>query len=100
MSLKKEAVLGMVWVFADAFIIKGISFIGSIFLARLLMPSDFGLIAMISIFISIGTVFLDSGLSSSLIRNNNNDESDYSTVFYINIFLSCIVYVFFFIIYH
>lgn len=97
MSLKKEAVLGMVWVFADAFIIKGISFIGSIFLARLLIPSDFGLIAMISIFISIGTVFLDSGLSSSLIRNNNNDECDYSTIFYINIFLSCIVYVFFFI---
>lgn len=98
MSLKKAAFSGMIWVFADTFIVKGISFIGSIILARLLVPSDFGLVAMISIFIAIGTVLLDSGLSSSLIRNVNNDERDYSTIFYVNIIFSIILYIFFFLV--
>ena len=97
MSLKKAAFSGMIWVFADTFIVKGISFIGSIVLARLLVPSDFGLIAMISIFVAIGTVLLDSGLSSSLIRNVNNDERDYSTIFYVNIIFSIILYIIFFL---
>jgi O-antigen/teichoic acid export membrane protein len=98
MQLKKEAFSGMVWVFIDYFLVKGVSFVGSIVLARLLMPSDFGIIAMIAIFMTFGNILLDSGLSSSLIRNNNNDDKDYSTVFFTNIFFGILLYVFFFII--
>lgn len=98
MQLKKEAFSGMVWVFIDYFLVKGVSFVGSIVLARLLMPSDFGIIAMIAIFITLGNILLDSGLSSSLIRNNNNDDKDYSTVFFTNIFFGILLYIFFYII--
>lgn len=98
MELRKEAFSGMVWVFIDYFLVKGVSFVGSIILARLLMPSDFGIIAMIAIFITLGNIILDSGLSSSLIRNNNNDDKDYSTVFFTNVFFGISMYVFFYII--
>ncbi len=93
MQLKKEAFSGMVWVLVDYFLVKGVSFIGSIVLARLLLPSDFGIIAMIAIFITLGNIILDSGLSSSLIRNNNNDNIDYSTVFFTNIFFGVGIYI-------
>lgn len=86
----------MFWVFIDTFFLKGISFIGTILLARLLVPEDFGLIAMISFIIVIGVIVVDSGLSSSLIRNGKNTSVDYSTVFYANIFFSLIFYVSFF----
>jgi len=95
-NLKKQAVLGMFWVFIDTFLLKGISFIGTILLARLLLPEDFGLIAMISIIIVTGVIFVDSGLSSSLIRNVKNTSIDYSTVFYANLFFSLILYIIFF----
>lgn len=98
MQLKKEAFSGMVWVFIDYFLVKGVSFVGSIVLARLLMPSDFGIIAMIAIFMTFGNILLDSGLSSSLIRNNNNDDKDYSTVFFTNVFFGILIYAFFYII--
>lgn len=96
MQMKKEAFSGMIWVFIDYFLVKGVSFVGSIFLARMLMPSDFGIIAMIAIFISIGNILMDSGLSSSLIRNNDNNDIDYSTVFYTNILFGFLIYAFFF----
>lgn len=97
MQLKKEAFSGMVWVFIDYFLVKGVSFVGSIVLARLLMPSDFGIIAMIAIFITLGNILLDSGLSSSLIRNNSNDDKDYSTVFFTNVFFGILMYLLFYI---
>lgn len=97
MQLKKEAFSGMVWVFVDYFLVKGVSFVGSLILARLLMPSDFGIIAMISIFITLGNIFLDSGLSSSLIRNIKNDSVDYATVFFTNIVFALCIYIFFYI---
>lgn len=82
----------MFWVFVDNVFLKGFSFIATLLLAKTLTPSDFGLIAIITIFVSLGSIIIDSGLSSSLIRNIKNDESDYSTVFYINLFLSLIMY--------
>jgi O-antigen/teichoic acid export membrane protein len=97
MNIKNNAFDGMLWVFIDYFFVKGISFIGSIFLARILVPEDFGIIAMIAIFITLGNILLDSGLSSSLIRNKNNDDTDYSTVFFTNVFFGILIYIFIYI---
>lgn len=97
MDLKKQAISGMFWVFIDTFLLKGISFLGTILLARLLSPEDFGLIAMISVIVVIGVIVVDSGLTSSLIRNTKNESIDYSTVFYTNVFLSLILYLCFFL---
>ena len=82
----------MFWVFVDNVFLKGFSFIGTLLLAKMLTPSDFGLIAIITIFVSLGSIIVDSGLSSSLIRNVNNEESDYCTVFFINLLLSLVMY--------
>ena len=93
MSLKNKTISGVVWTLSDAIFVKGFSFISMILLARWIGPSDFGLIGMIAVFVSIGNSLVDSGMTSSLIRTKNPNQSDYSTVFFVNIFLSLIVYI-------
>ena len=92
MSLKKIAISGLVWTFAQQFGTQGVGFLVSIVLARLLLPSEFGLIGMISVFIGIGVSLVNSGLTQSLIRTENPDQKDYSTVFFFNLVGSGIVY--------
>lgn len=83
---------GLFWTFSQQFSVQGISFFVQIILARILMPSDFGLIAMLTVFIAIGNSLVDSGLTSSLIRTKDADQRDYSTVFFMNLVGSAIVY--------
>lgn len=92
MSLKKQTLSGIIWTFTDTFVLKGLSFFASIILARLLGPTEFGLIGMISVFIAIGTSLVDSGLSASIIRTQDADDRDFSTVFYLNLMMSVAVY--------
>lgn len=63
-----------------------------IILARLLMPEDYTVVAMLAIFLAISQAFIDSGFATTLIQKKNCTESDYSTVFYFNILISIIVY--------
>ena len=92
MSLKNKFFLGVLWTSIDMFLVKGIVFVGTLYLARLLGPAEFGLLGMISIFIAIGTSLVESGLSESIIRTVNPDKSDFSTIFYFNIFSRLVVY--------
>lgn len=92
MSLRKSALSGMFWTFVQQMSTQGITFVVSIILARLLLPEEFGLIALLSVFIALGNVIINSGLSQSLIRTENIEESDYSAVFYFNLLLSIIMY--------
>ncbi len=92
MSLKQQTVSGVLWTFSQQFGVQLINFIAQIVLARILLPSEFGLIAMLSVFISIGKSLMDSGLTASLIRTPDPDQRDYSTVFFINMIGSIIIY--------
>lgn len=92
MSLKKQAISGVIWTFAQQFSVQIINFGVQIILARLLMPEDFGLIAMLTVFISIGQMLMDGGMTSSLIRTKNPDQLDYSTVFVTNFIVSIGIY--------
>ncbi len=92
MSLKKQALSGIFWTFLEQFSNRIVTFLVSIILARLLLPEEFGLIAMISVFYSIARILIDSGLTQSVIRSEDVDDEDYSTVFYFNFFVSIIVY--------
>src|SRR5690606_303240 len=92
MSLKQKTITGLFWSFTEQFVSKGIGFVVQIILARILLPEEFGLIAMIMVFIGIGNSLVDSGMTSSLIRTINLDQRDYSTVFFINIIVSFFVY--------
>lgn len=91
-KLKKQAISGVIWTFAQQFSVQLINFIVQIILARLLMPKDFGLIAMLVVFISIGQRLMDGGMTSSLIRTKNPDQLDYSTVFITNFIVSIGIY--------
>lgn len=92
MSLRKKAFSGMIWSSIQQFGNQGIRFVVSIILARLLLPEEFGLIGMIAIFMAIGSELISSGLTSSLIRTDNPDQRDYSSVFFYNLFGSIILY--------
>ncbi|CAL2088405.1 O-antigen/teichoic acid export membrane protein [Tenacibaculum sp. 190524A02b] len=93
MNLKKQAIKGVIWTFTQQFSVQIINFIVQVVLARLLMPEDFGLIAMIAVFVAIGQSLSDGGMTSSLIQNNNNTEKDYGTVFLTNLFFSTLIYI-------
>ncbi|AMC10866.1 capsule biosynthesis protein CapK [Lutibacter profundi] len=92
MSLKKKALSGVFWTFLQQFSTQGIAFVVSVILARLLLPEEFGLIAMISVFMGIGTILMNAGLGSSLIRSKNPNQEDYSTVFFFNLGGSVVIY--------
>lgn len=92
MSLKKQALSGMIWSSIQTFGNQIIGFGISLILARLLLPSEFGLIAMIGIFMAVSSVLIGSGLGGSLIRTDNPTHVDYSTVFVFNLVGSVILY--------
>src|SRR5690554_6236528 len=92
MNLKQKTVSGLAWTFSQQFGVQGINFLVSVVLARLLMPEEFGLIGMISVFVALGTTLVDSGLTSSLIRTPDSDQRDFSTVFFMNLLGSVLIY--------
>lgn len=93
MSLKKRAVKGVLWNSVERFSAQGIQFVLTIFIARMLSPEDYGLIAMLSVFMAIAQVFVDSGFGYALIQKKECSKADYSTAFYFNIVVSIIIYI-------
>ena len=92
MSLIEKGLNGTFWVIGQQFGTQIIQFIVQIILARVLMPEEFGLIGTLAIFMALGNSLVDSGMSSSLIRTQGVDERDFSSVFFINIIASVVVY--------
>ena len=97
-SLRHKALRGTVWSFAERFTAQGIHFLVMIVIARLLSPKEFGLIGMLTIFFAVAQSLIDSGFSQALIRKQNRTDTDKNTVFYFNIVISVILYLFFFLI--
>jgi O-antigen/teichoic acid export membrane protein len=91
-SLKSKAAKGMVWSAFGAFSTQGISFLIGIILARILMPSDYGLIGMLAIFFAVSQLVVESGFSNALIQKIDRTETDYSTIFYFNLIVSILIY--------
>ena len=82
-----------IWRFAERCGAQLVTFIVSIVLARILAPEDYGKIALITVFITILQVFVDSGLGTALIQKKNADELDFSSVFYFNFVVCIILYI-------
>lgn len=96
-GIKQKTIAGLFWRFAERCGAQGVSFVVSILLARLLAPNDYGVIAMVTVFISISQVFIDSGLGSALVQKKDADDLDFSTVFYFNVILCLAIYAVLFI---
>lgn len=93
MEVKKKSITtSLFWAFLDQFSSKGVSIVASIILARILVPSDFGLISLVYIFSAVAQELADGGLGASLIRTKNTTYKDYSTVFFTNVFVALILY--------
>lgn len=83
--LRQKAKSAVIWSGADLLLRQGIGFAISIFLARLLVPEDFGTIALLSIFLGIAGLFVNAGFSAALIQKQDTTHIDESTVFWFNI---------------
>lgn len=91
-KIKKAAVAGLGYRFAERILAQIVSTLISILLARILAPAEYGLIAIITSLITIFNVFVESGLGVSLIQKKEVDRKDFSTVFWASIILSVVMY--------
>lgn len=91
-ELRKKTLVGSLWMMIERFGYLTVQFISNLVLARLLMPDDFGTIAILMVFISLANVFIDSGFSAALIQKQEITEEDKSTVFITNLLLSISAY--------
>ncbi len=80
------------WSSIDRFSTQGIQFVFSILIARQLLPSDYGVVAMLGIFLAVSQTFIDSGFGTALIRKIDRTDTDFSTVFYFNIVVAAFFY--------
>ncbi|MBK7410551.1 MAG: lipopolysaccharide biosynthesis protein [Saprospirales bacterium] len=92
-SLSEQSLSGVLWLFLDKLGSSSINFLITIVLARLLLPEDFGLVAMVMIFFELSSVFVESGFSTALIREKTISEIDKSTTFIFNLISSVVLYV-------
>ena len=92
MSLKQKTFKGVIWSAVERFSTQGVQFVFSILLARLLTPNDYGMIAMLTIFLAICQTFIDSGFANAVIRKIDRNEKDMATMFFFNIGMSLVCY--------
>lgn len=96
-NVKNKVISSLGWKLLERLFVQGVQFVIQIILARLLFPSDYGVIAIINIFISIANSLIQSGFSTSLIQKKDTDDIDFSSIFYLNLVTSTIIYILFYI---
>lgn len=97
MYSSNRTLVNFIWRFAERCGAQLVTFIVSIVLARILSPSDYGTIALVTVFTTILQVFIDSGLSTALIQKKDADDLDFSSVFYFNFVICIILYLIMFV---
>lgn len=83
----------VVWRLMERFSAKIVTFIVSLVLARLLDPTTYGTVALVTVFTTILEVFVDSGLGNALIQKKDADNLDFSSVFYFNMAMCSVLYI-------
>lgn len=91
-SLKAIATKGIIWSAVDKFAAQFGQFVVGVILARILLPEDFGLIGVLTIFIALSQTFIESGLGAALIQRQNRSKADFSTLFVFNLVVSIFFY--------
>ena len=84
-SIKHKTLNSVLWKILETGGTQFIQFVISVFLARLVLPDQFSAIAMMTIFIAVANVFVDSGFSNALIRKPERTQADCCTVFYLTL---------------
>lgn len=92
MSLANKTTAGIVWNFVEQLARRGITVAVTLLLAYFLTPEDFGLVAMMAVFLALGASLMDSGFRQALIRLKDATQIDFNTGFYANITLGLLAY--------
>lgn len=95
--MKDIIIKSFIWKIMERAGVQSVQFIVQILLARLLLPEDYGIISLITIFIAVANVFVESGFNTALIQKKDSDEIDFSSVFYLSLCISTIIYILIFI---
>lgn len=94
MPYSKEILIGStLWKLLERFASQLISFFITVILARILMPQEYGIIAIVLVFINLANVVVDGGLNTALVQKKDADDTDFSTIFYFCMLLSIVLYV-------
>ena len=80
--IKKKLFTGVIWETVGQFLSLIIQFVVTIIIARVLSPDDFGVMGLLTVFVAIGNILLDSGFSQALIQKKEADNLDFSSVFW------------------
>src|SRR5690554_4253112 len=96
-NLKNKTIKGIFWSLGEQFGKKGIGLVVTLLLARLLTPSDYGLIGLTTVFIAIATAIVEGGFMQALIRKTHLTQTEKSTVFFTNLVVSFIIYILLFL---
>ena len=91
-QLRKTTVSGMFWKFFERISSQLVSLIVSIILARILVPDDYGVVSIVTIFFSFANIFISGGFSSALMQKKDANIQDYSNILYFNLIFSVIIY--------
>lgn len=91
--LKRRAFSGFIWKFAERIGAQGVSLIVSIILARLLLPEDYSIVGVVTIFFAFCNVIVTGGLNTALIQKKDADQEDFSTIFWVNNLLAVVLYI-------
>lgn len=92
MSLTARTTTGILWNLSEQFAKRGVSILVTLLLAKFLVPEDFGLVAMMAVFLTLGQTLMDSGFREALIRLESVRQEDYATAFYANLALGLVSY--------
>ena len=88
---KSTVIKSLIYKTVERFSVKGLGFVISILLARMLSPEVFGQIALVTVVINLSQSIIEGGLGTALVQNKDVDEGDYSTVFYICMAMSVLI---------
>ena len=92
-NLKNKSIFATVWKFLERFSAKAVSLIVSVILARLLTPEDYSVVGIVSIFFVFANILISGGFETALIQKKEVDLVDYSSVFFLNLFICFMGYV-------
>lgn len=90
--MKDSIISNVIWKFAERMLAQVVSLVVSVVLARLLLPDDYGAINMVIVFIAIANIFVTNGIPNALIQKKDADSVDFSSCFYLNLFISIAIY--------
>lgn len=96
-NIRKKVIGGLAWTYAERMAAQFVSLIVTIILARMVLPEEYGVISIVTIFIGIADTFVVGGLGNALIQKKDADQLDFSSVFYFNIVFSIIIYTIIFV---